>query len=247
VFNAAEGEEGRKEYPVEYEDYEGDGYSVWELAMGLSELTGLGFTLSDVTEGKGGMVVTWSPEGSLFGLGEREQNEEFLFFDYDSMAWFMLDSLSETIRKNIPAMREKDIFYAMESGEALVLENLSPPMDFTLDTPYMGSAFYFAHQGERGDDDVIPDPSDVNWWGEYGSEAGLLNIVNYNDRGMGWSFRFVLTGDFDEEDVAAVDPDDPRLANFAQYDFLFNMDDETILLTVGSVEMLYMRTDDAVG
>ena len=151
VFNAGEGEEGRKDYPVEFDDYEGDGYSVWEMSIALSELTGLNFNLLDVAEDSAGMTVTWAPESTLFGMGDSEQKEEFFFFDYDSMAWFMLDSLCQTIVRNIPAMAEKDIFYAMEGGGGLVLENLSPPMDFTLETPYMGSAFYFAHADGRGD------------------------------------------------------------------------------------------------
>ncbi|MCL2106945.1 MAG: hypothetical protein FWH26_07830 [Oscillospiraceae bacterium] len=227
------GEDGRKEYPVEYDDYEGDGYSVWEMAMGLSELTGLDFTLLEVSPvGGAGFIITWSPESSLFGMGDREQNEEFQFFDYDSMAWFMLDSLWQTIRKNIPAATEEDIFYAMEGGKALVLENLSPPMDFTLETPYMGSAFYFAHQDGRGDiiDDINPadiDPADVHWAGEYGSEIGKLNIVNYNGR----SFRFTLDNVNDrEEGVAALDPENPLEASYARFNFHFNMSDESVVV-----------------
>ena len=227
------GEDGRKEYPVEYDDYEGDGYSVWEMAMGLSELTGLDFTLLEVSPvGGAGFIITWSPESSLFGMGDREQNEEFQFFDYDSMAWFILDSLWQTIRKNIPAATEEDIFYAMEGGKALVLENLSPPMDFTLETPYMGRAFYFAHQDGRGDiiDDINPadiDPADVHWAGEYGSEIGKLNIVNYNGR----SFRFTLDNVNDrKEGVAALDPENPLEASYARFNFHFNMSDESVVV-----------------
>jgi len=142
----------RQEYPYSYAGPENDGPGVTDMAQGLSELTGLDFTLLEVTTaGSTGMLIVWSPESSLFTIGERGLEEEFAFFNYDSLAWFMLDSLYQTILKNIPAMAERDIFYAMENGEGLVLKNLSPPMDFTLETPYMGSAFYFNHMGGRGD------------------------------------------------------------------------------------------------
>jgi len=76
----------------------------------------------------------------------------------------------------------------------------------------------------------------------------LLNIVNYDNKGMGWSFRFTLDNVNDrEEGVAAVDPDDPREANYAQFDFRFNMADETITVTGGDFGGAYVRADDAVG
>jgi len=247
VFNAAEGGEGRKEYTVPYDDRKGvfaDG-----IANALTELTGLNFALGDVhATDSADMLVEWAPGSSLFGGTEQEPREDFVFFDYDSMAWFMLDSLYETILRNVPGMEGKEVYYTMNGMEtSLALPNLSPPMDFGLDTPYMGSAFYFAHQGGRGDDDIPIDPSDVNWWGEYGSEAGMLHINNYNDKGMGWSFHFTLTGDIEDDGVAAVDPDYPCAAQYANYDFLFDMLDETILLTVGGREIFYVRTEDAVG
>ena len=151
-FSCGSEEPNRKEYTWRYDDG-GNGPAVMDMAAALSELTGLDFALLDVTAaGSTGMLVDWSPEGSLFGMGEREQKEEFFLFDYDSTVWFMLDSLYQTIVRNIPAMRTKDIFFTMDGGKELALENLAYPGTFTLDTPYMGSAFYFAHAGGRGDD-----------------------------------------------------------------------------------------------
>jgi len=151
VRNAAEGKDGMEEFLVPYSGP--DGPSVQDMADGLTELTGLNFGQLDMgAMGRSTMTIDWPTDSTLFG-GSVNEKEEFFFFDYDSMAWFMLDSLYQTIRKNIPAMGqgvgEYDIYYTMNGGESLVLENLSPPMDFSLETPYMGSAFYFAHQGGR--------------------------------------------------------------------------------------------------
>ena len=80
----------------------------------------------------------------------------------------------------------------------------------------------------------------------------MLYINNYNDKGMGWSFRFVFDNDGVTMDgVAAVDPEDPRLASYENYDFQFTMgedaDGDSIWVTIGSQEVLYTRTEDAVG
>ena len=37
------------------------------------------------------------------GLDDREQKEEFFFFDYDSQCWFMMDSLWRTLTENLDA------------------------------------------------------------------------------------------------------------------------------------------------
>jgi len=150
-FSNGSEEPNRKEYTHTYDDPGNDGPSVEDIAEGLSELTGFDFTLLDVgTVGDTGIAIDWSPDSTLIAtLGEREQKEDFRFFDYDSMAWFMLDSLCQSILKNLPETEE--VYYTMVGGKELYLENLSPPMSFTLDTPYMGSAFYFAHEDGRGD------------------------------------------------------------------------------------------------
>lgn len=144
-FSCGASEPVRKEYPVEYEDPEGDGCGVEEMAMGLTQLTGLPFTLDAVTSTNNRtMLISWAADSVLFAGPPAEPNEAFLFFDYDSMVWFVLDSLHQTILRNIPAAAEMDVYYTMNGGEELVLENLSPPRNFGLETPYMGSAFYCA-------------------------------------------------------------------------------------------------------
>ena len=248
VFNPSEGSEGRREY-LYY--YDGE-LTVQVIADGLSELTGLPYGEVAVTPAGEDLYVDLPADCAVFGRAETQEREEFPFRDYDSMAWFMLDSLSETMRTNIPGLGVHEIFFTMEGGRALVLENLSPPMDFTLETPYMGSGFYQNHAGNRGDDDVIPDPSDVAWWGEYGCEAGILNIGRYDVGPMGWYFTFTFSnGETTDDGTAAVFEDDPRQAEYLPYEFFFNMNEdtelETITVTGGDFAGEYWRTDGAVG
>lgn len=127
--------------------------SAENIAMGLSELTGLRFDVSaELTNGANSIAVDWNLGSSLFTGPPEQQIDMFRFFDYDSLAWFMLDSLYRTILRNMPEIEA--VYYTMGGGSELVLQNLSPPMGFTLDTPYMGSAFYFAHMGNRGDEPI---------------------------------------------------------------------------------------------
>ena len=237
-------EAGLKEYPIEYEDIEGDGYTVEEIAIGLSELTGLRFDISVMRNGPAGVTVDWSGNSALLIGPPEEQNEDFHFYDYDSLAWFMLDSMELSVKRNLPFVEE--VYYTMDGGEELFLY-LDDPMGFTLDTPYMGSAFYFAHEDVRGDDEPV-DPANVHWAGEYGSEKGMLHIVNYN----GKSFRFTLSSDDDTtiEGTAALDPENPLFAEYMQLSFHFNLSDETIVCTggdYGAYEATYIRTENAVG
>lgn len=243
VLNASEGVDGEKQY--EYA-YEGE-LTVQAMADGLAALTGIDFGTLEVSNAdESTMVVSWPADSALFGGGSEGQKEEFFFFDYDSNAWFMLDSLYATIRENMPGIQE--IYFAMNGDQSLVLENLSPPMDFGFDAPYMMSVAYLDGRGDVIDEEPV-DPADVNWWGEYGSEIGLLHINNYNDRGMGWSFHFTFDNDgVIDEGVAALDPGTGILASYEKYEFRFNMEQDTVTVWVdGGSAVDYMRTDDAVG
>jgi len=235
--------DGPEEYP-----YDGKA-TVESLAAGLTEKTGLAFAVTSHNNGDI-LTVDWSANSSLLDGDAGEPVEGLVFYDYDGLAWFMMDSLYMTIVRNLPSMEEK-VFYTMDGGRELALENLSYPPSFTLDTPYMGSEFYLAHDDGRGDiiDEEPVDPADVNWWGEYGSEVGLLNIVNYNDRGMGWSFRFTFDNfGVIDEGVAALDPDTGILASYEKYVFRFNLEQDTVTVWVdGGSAVDYVRTADAAG
>jgi len=239
------GEDETKEYPALYV---GD-LTVETIAMGLSELTGLHFDVTARANDQGGLTVDWSYDSSLFTGPSEEQNEgDFPFSNYDSLAWFMLDSLDLSIKRNLPD--PGDIYYSMDGGNALVLD-LFDPLMIPPDEPYMGSDYQLANWNWDGRGDIDggpPDPADVNWWGEYGSEKGLLNIGNYNGR----AFRFTLTSEYDTtiEGTAALDPENPLDAEYMQLSFHFNLSDETIVCTggdYGAFEATYIRTENAAG
>jgi hypothetical protein len=109
------------------------------LADGLTNLTGLQFTaLFSQTEA--GIVVDWSLNSTLIaGLGDTEQNENFVFLDNDSLVWFMLDSMFYTLQQNLGV---ENIYYTMNGGQQLVLENNSPAVTIAGDEAYLGRDQY---------------------------------------------------------------------------------------------------------
>jgi len=121
------------------------------LTDGLTDLTGLDFS-ADVVRTEMGFVVLWKDNSTLIAnLDGREQKEGFVFFDEDSMRWFMMDSLYRTLLENFG---EDAVFYSMgdsiQSGCELEFEELYPTNRFPAGIPYMGSPFYFAHADGRG-------------------------------------------------------------------------------------------------
>jgi hypothetical protein len=114
------------------------------LTAGLSEWTGLDFSLNDVMFEERGIIIDWSADSTLIsGLGDREMKPEFHFYDAVSLNWFMMDSLAETFKE---AFEETTIYYC-SNGEPIAFTN---PEDMTsqglpelpMDKPYEGSAFY---------------------------------------------------------------------------------------------------------
>lgn len=143
VFSA----EDIREYPIEYT---GNRKTAEELADELSKLTGLDF---NITAGKtdDGWIVDWAADSTLIaGRDDREQKEEFFFFDHDTLSWFMMDSLWHTLTENLDA---ENIYYTMDGGKELTLKEVSPVNEFPSDIPYMGSDFYFAHSDVKGDEE----------------------------------------------------------------------------------------------
>ena len=142
VFSA----EDVKEYSIEYT---GAKKTAEKLAQELTELTGLDFIIT-ASKTDDGWIVDWAADSTLIaGLDDREQKEEFHFFDQDSLRWFMMDSLWRTLTENLNV---ENIYYTMDGGRELALEELYPVSEFPSDIPYMGSEFYFAHADVRGDD-----------------------------------------------------------------------------------------------
>ncbi len=127
-----------------------DEVSVNSLANALSKWSGLDFTIQSVTMGDNKITVDWSPKSTLIAnLDDRVQKKDFHFFDVDSMRWFMMDSLYQTITENL---KVEEVYYTMNGGKELAFKELAPVNAFTLVTPYMGSAFYFAHSDTVGDE-----------------------------------------------------------------------------------------------
>lgn len=118
-----------------------------QLAAGLSEITGLDFSVS-IKEVADGLAVAWKPDSTLIAnLGDQEQKEEFFFFDVDSMRWFMLDSLWLTLTGNFEV---ENVYYTDSEGQNLVIPGLYLIEEFPADLPYMGSAFFAAHSDGAG-------------------------------------------------------------------------------------------------
>lgn len=134
----------QKEYVQEYKGT----LDISMLSAYLSSLTGLDFSVSGSVE-DGKAFVSWQDTSTLVaGLDDREQHEDFFFYDAVSLNWFMMDSLAATIKTNLPAVTE--VYYAGENGAPVVFPN---PEDMAhqglpvlpVDLPYEGSAFFAAH------------------------------------------------------------------------------------------------------
>ncbi|MGI5939951.1 MAG: hypothetical protein ACOX8V_04575 [Thermoleophilia bacterium] len=132
------------------------------LADGLTEWTGLDFTLNDVSfPDDESISVDWSKDSTLIaGIGDREFKEGFHFYDAVSLNWFMMDSLATTLKGN---MEIANVYYQSEA-QPITFQN---PEDMAqqglpelpIDQPYEGSGFFVAHAGGKGEDDTSKKPS----------------------------------------------------------------------------------------
>lgn len=128
------------------------------LSSGLSDWTGLDFSLNDVRFlDDESVIVDWSKDATLIaGLDNREQKDEFQFFDAVSLNLFMMDSLAVTLKNN---MAINNVYYCSD-GEPIRFPN---PEDMAsvglselpIDQPYEGSAFFNSHGDGKGDTDVM--------------------------------------------------------------------------------------------
>ena len=167
ILYAVFGDEDVREYPIEYS---GAKKTAEELARELSDLTGMDFTIT-ASKTDDGLIVDWAADSTLIaGRDDREQKEDFRFYDYDSMSWFMMDSLWRTLTANLDA---ENIFYTMDSGRNLVLEKMSPAITIPADTPYMGSTFYLSHDEGRGDV-ISTEDGEASCNTYYDEAAGLM-------------------------------------------------------------------------
>ena len=101
------------------------------MAQALSEWSGLDFTLNSAAVEEGAVTVDWAVDSTLVaGLDDREQKEEFHFYDIDSLRWFMMDSLYSTLTANLG---EVEVYYTMDGGQDLAFDELYPCLLYTSD------------------------------------------------------------------------------------------------------------------
>jgi hypothetical protein len=126
------------------------------LADGLSEWTGLNFTLNDVSfPDDESIIVDWSKNSTLIkGLGDLEPNQGFHFYDAVSLNWFMMDSLATTLKNNMEITK---IYYQSEAQpvtfpnpEDMATQGLP---ELPIDQTYEGSAFFLSRAGDIGQGD----------------------------------------------------------------------------------------------
>lgn len=139
ILYAVFGAEDVREYPIEYT---GAKKTAEKLADELTELVGLDFSIT-ASETDDGLIVDWAADSTLIaGLDNREQKQEFFFFDNVTLSWFMMDSLCRTLTENLGV---ENIYYTMNGGQKLVVYELYPVSEFDSDIPYMGSESYGAN------------------------------------------------------------------------------------------------------
>lgn len=166
------------------------------IAIELSEWSGLDFTINSGIVSENILTVDWSSDSTLItNLDDREQKEDFHFFDADSMRWFMMDSLYKSCMEN---MDISEVYYTMDGGKELAFEELYPVSIFPKDVPYMGSPFYFVHADLTGDiSEEGSDPGDTQ---DYAPTAGIWRIDGAPDTafidmdGMGSFTTFYANG-----------------------------------------------------
>ena len=148
-------------------DYNGGGESPEDYAAALSGLTGLDFVITAAWHGTD-LYVDWNSKSTLIsGLDDREQKQEFFFYDHDSLSWFMMDSLWQTLQMNFDI---NNIYYTMDGGKELTPMDLSPISSIPADSPYATSNYYkYSNTPEN-------EQAADNYLGTWGCGRATLNI-----------------------------------------------------------------------
>jgi len=212
------------------------------IAKELSAWSGLDFTLNSATVSENILTVDWSADSTLIAnLDDREQKEDFHFFDADSLRWFMMESLYQTCMEN---MDISEIYYTMDGGKELFFEDLSPTSVFPKEVPYMGSPFYFAHadvQGDMGDSGDLEfyAPTEGTWRLE-----GAMDTAYIIMDGRGLFTTFYASGSVESEGYLTYFSDDGRYEMFTHDSTLwdvFYLTNETELVLGYDGEMVYKK------
>ena len=122
------GMDGRfTDYPWEYTGELNDAGVVppAEAIAALGELTGWDLSLADeVTDGKGGMTVTFGASCVLFTGPPEVQNEDFHVYSAEELAETVLDSVRQTLVMNYGGAEGLDVYFCGPGGGDLVLDNI---------------------------------------------------------------------------------------------------------------------------
>ena len=205
------------------------------LADSLSEWTGLDFTLNDVMFGEDDSItVDWSADSTLIaGYDGRAFIDDFHFFDGVGLNWFMMDSLAQTMKHNLPV----ETVYYCSDGRPVAFTNPEEMAAHGLpllpvDQSYEGSAFFVAHADGRGDyieDAVVPE-----WWGEYRCDDTnfSIGITNFNGQSFWFGFYNMRNGELFYDGTAGVYSDDGLMAEYGEISFALSEDFEAIDVSV---------------
>lgn len=194
------------------------------IAIELSEWSGLDFRINSGTVSENILTVDWSADSTLIAnLDDREQKEDFHFFDADSMRWFMMDSLYQSCMEN---MNIDEVYYTMDGGKELAFDELYPIAVFPKDVPYMGSPFYFAHADLKGDGMEGSDPGDT---AAYAPTAGIWRIDGAPDTafidmdGMGAFTTFYASGAVESEGYLTYNSEAGEYEMYTKANALWNV------------------------
>lgn len=142
------------DYPWEYTGALNDAGVVppAEAIAALGELTGWNLSLADeVTDGKGGMTITFSKNCVLFTGPPAEQKDEFRVYGAEQLAPMVLDSIRQTLETNYGGTEGLNVYFCGPEGGDLVLENLGVTISST--QPYTA----FPSEGKTGEATQSPE------------------------------------------------------------------------------------------
>lgn len=115
-----------REYPLESQEE----ITPRQLVEGIAALTGWNLDLADeITDGKGGITVSFAETCALFSGPPSPQKDEFFVFDVSQLDQTILDSVKKTLQNwaVVPGLGDPDsvdIYFSGPDGSDLVLEGL---------------------------------------------------------------------------------------------------------------------------
>jgi hypothetical protein len=111
------------------------------LVAGIAELTGWNLSLADdITDGKGGMTVSFAADACLFTGPPQTQQEAFYVADAYQLTFAVLDSVQKTLQAWASPVNPDsvDVYFCQAGDLPLTLETLG--VTWPMDTPYSHAA-----------------------------------------------------------------------------------------------------------